>query len=75
MPVEEWINTLETLRNDLSTSDRINNKPPFEKLADYYNHMAELAKGYEKNPAKLAENLKFVYGWKDEVDQLITALQ
>lgn len=75
MPVEEWLSALETLKNDLSGSGVIKNLPPFEKLAGYYNHMAELAKGYEKNPAKLEESLKFVYGWKDEMDRLIEALQ
>jgi hypothetical protein len=34
-----------------------------------------LAKGYEKNPAKLEASLKFVYGWKAEVDQLIEVLR
>ncbi len=75
MPVEEWLSTLETVSNDLSTNGMINNLPPFEKLARYYNHMAELAKGYEKNPAKLEVSLKFVYGWKAEVDQLIEVLR
>lgn len=75
MPVEEWLSALETLKSDLAGSGVIKNMPPFEKLAGYYNHMAELAKGYEKNPGKLEESLKFVYGWKDEVDRLIEALQ
>jgi hypothetical protein len=75
MPVEEWLSTLETVSNDLSTNGMINNLPPFDKLARYYNHMAELAKGYEKNPAKLEVSLKFVYGWKAEVDQLIEVLR
>ncbi len=74
MPVEEWLGALENFRNDLSVSGTVKNMPPFEKLARYYNHMAELAKGYEKNPAKLEENLKFVYGWKAEVDELIEVL-
>lgn len=75
MPVEEWLSALENLKNDLSASGTVKNLPPFEKLAGYYNHMAELAKGYEKNPAKLEENLKFVYGWKAEVDELIEVLR
>jgi NAD(P)-dependent dehydrogenase (short-subunit alcohol dehydrogenase family) len=75
MPVEEWLSTLETISNDLAAKGMINNLPPFEKLAGYYNHMAELAKGYEKNPAKLEASLKFVYGWKAEVDQLIEVLR
>jgi NAD(P)-dependent dehydrogenase (short-subunit alcohol dehydrogenase family) len=75
MPVEEWLSALESLNSELSSSGVIKNLPPFEKLAIYYNHMAELGKGYEKNPAKLEENLKYVYGWKAEVEHLITALQ
>jgi hypothetical protein len=43
---------------------------PLEKLAEYYHHLAELAKGYEKDPAKLEENLRYVNGWRDEVEQL-----
>jgi hypothetical protein len=45
-------------------------RPPLEKLAGYYDHLAELAKGYEKDPVKLQENLRHVYGWRDEVEQL-----
>ncbi len=71
LPVEEWLSALESMQSDLNGSGVVKNLPPLEKLSAYYNHMAELAKGYEKNPAKLAENLKFVYGWKDEVDELI----
>jgi hypothetical protein len=44
--------------------------PPLSKLAGYYNHLAELAKGYEKDPAKLQENLVHVYNWRDDVDAL-----
>jgi hypothetical protein len=44
--------------------------PPLEKLAGYYEHLAELAKGYEKDPAKLEENLGHVYRWRDEVNEL-----
>ncbi len=38
--------------------------PPLEKLAAYYAHLADLARGYEKDGAKLEENLRQVYGWR-----------
>lgn len=75
LTVEEWLSQLDSLKNEIVDNGSINNLPPLEKLSGYYNHMAELAKGYEKNPAKLEENLKFVYGWKAEVDDLIVAIQ
>lgn len=74
MPVEEWLSTLGELENSLAGSGEVLT-PPLEKLSGYYEHLAELAKGYEKDPAKLAENLKYVYGWRDEVKQLSQALQ
>ena len=69
MPVEEWLSTLERLQAELSGQGTINH-PPLEKLAGYYEHLADLAKGYEKDKAKLEENLRHVYGWRDEVNQL-----
>ena len=69
MPVEEWLSRLEGLKERLGDGDAI---PflPLEKLAGYYEHLAELAKGYEKDSAKLEENLKHVYRWRDEVAAL-----
>ena len=74
MPVEEWLMTLENLKGRLQGSDTIS-QPPLEKLAGYYDHLAELAKGYEKNAAKLEENLRHVYGWRDEVNDLRKLIQ
>jgi hypothetical protein len=65
MPVEEWLETLRQLEEDLQRGGV--SHPPLEKLAGYYNHLAELAKGYEKDPMKLDENLRHVYRWRDEV--------
>ena len=74
MPVEEWLMLLEGLKTDLAGNGAVS-LPPLEKLAGYYNHLAELAKGYEKNPAKLEENLRHVYSWRDEVGQLEKLLE
>ena len=73
MPVEEWLEALASLEASLQRYAEIL-LPPLEKLAVYYNHLAELAKGYEKDPLKLEENLRNVYGWKDEVERLVKML-
>jgi len=73
MPVEEWLSSLEHLNESLRGEGAITSLP-LEKLAGYYEHLAELAKGYEKNAAKLEENLKHVYRWRDEVRALMDML-
>jgi hypothetical protein len=72
MPVEEWLETLGQLKANLQNG--IVSHPPLEKLAGYYEHLADLAKGYEKNPTKLEENLRHVYRWRDEVKELAKIL-
>lgn len=74
MPVEEWLSTLEQLEENLQGEGAVT-PLPFEKLAGYYEHLAELAKGYEKDSAKLEENLRHVYRWRDEVEELARILQ
>lgn len=73
MPVEEWLLSLEGLNKSLSGDGAITSLP-LEKLTGYYEHLADLAKGYEKDAAKLEENLKHVYHWRDEVKELEKAL-
>jgi NAD(P)-dependent dehydrogenase (short-subunit alcohol dehydrogenase family) len=74
MPVEEWLLTLGRLKENLHSPTPLT-PPALEKLAGYYEHLAELAKGYEKDQAKLQENLNHVYGWRDEVTNLARILQ
>ena len=69
MPVEEWLLSLEGLNKSLN-GDGVITSLPLEKLAGYYEHLADLAKGYEKDAAKLEENLKHVYRWRNEVKEL-----
>jgi NAD(P)-dependent dehydrogenase (short-subunit alcohol dehydrogenase family) len=73
MSAEEWLDALQRLQTSLEVEGPLA-LPPLAKLAAYYNHLAELAKGYEKDAAKLEENLKHVYGWRDEVVALETLL-
>ena len=68
MPVEAWLETLRQLEANLQRG--VLPALPLAKLAGYYDHLAELAKGYEKNAAKLEENLRHVYCWREEVNEL-----
>ena len=69
MSAEEWLDALNRLGKALQGDGDIVT-PPLEKLAAYYAHQGELARGYEKDATKLEENLKHVYAWRDEVNEL-----
>ncbi len=73
MSAEEWLDALDGLQAGLENGS-LPPLPELDRLAAYYDHLAELAKGFEKNPQKLEENLRYVYGWRDEVRQLIEYL-
>ena len=74
MPAEAWLAILEQLEADLCGKGAAS-RPPLHKLSGYYEHLAELARGYEKDRAKLEENLRQVYKWRDEVEQLANLLE
>jgi NAD(P)-dependent dehydrogenase (short-subunit alcohol dehydrogenase family) len=69
MPAEEWLSALENLGESLGGDGSVT-VPPLGRLAAYYEHLADLAKGYEKDKTKLEENLRHVYHWRDEVKEL-----
>ncbi len=61
MPVEEWLNDLRSLESALLAGNAPTGlRQPLAKLAAYYRHMAEMAKGYERNPQKLKEALDYL---------------
>jgi NAD(P)-dependent dehydrogenase (short-subunit alcohol dehydrogenase family) len=69
MSAEEWLDALERLETSLHGDGEIT-QLPLSRLAGYYDHLADLAKGYEKDSVKLQENLAHVYSWRDDVKQL-----
>ncbi len=74
MPVEEWLTALDGLEESLQGQAAFS-PPPLDKLAGYYDHMAEMAKGYEKDPSRLEETLRYVFSWKAEVERLEKLLE
>jgi len=74
MSVEGWLDALARFGICLKGAGDIT-IPPLSMLAGYYIHLAELAKGYEKNAAKLEENLHHIFSWRDEVVELENLLK
>ena len=38
-----------------------------DSLRQYWEHQLKLLRGYEKNPAKLDENVRIIEGWIDDI--------
>jgi hypothetical protein len=74
-PVEQWLEELAALEAALAAP---NGAPaadlPLARLAGYYRHLADLARGFEKDPRKLEDALRHVQAWQAEVEQLEGAL-
>jgi len=73
MPAEQWLETLEQLEHRLEAGDlaavaRL--RAPLERLACYYEHYQELARGYVKDPQVLEEQLRIVRGYQEEAERL-----
>jgi hypothetical protein len=43
-------------------------------VAAYYLHQQEQLRGFEKNPQKLAENLRIIDGWISDAQGLVKVL-
>jgi len=73
LPVESVLEKLrsleEALREDRSDMiPKIN--PPLNKLIEYYEHLAKLQLGYEKNPVKREQGYLEIYRWIKAVERL-----
>ena len=77
MPVEQWLDALSQLEQELEagTPTSVTTTPPLDRLAGFYVHLGELAKGYEKDQVKLAEALAHINSWTAEVNQLREVLR
>lgn len=78
MPVEQWLEKLQLMLAILEQRSLDKARMlhlPLDKLSSYYAHLAELAKGYEKDQQKLEQNLQHIHTWRAEVDGLCRALE
>jgi NAD(P)-dependent dehydrogenase (short-subunit alcohol dehydrogenase family) len=75
LSIDEMQTTLKALGNSLqSGASKTVFIDPVSKLAGYYLHQQEQLKGYEKNPEKLAENLKILESWVADAKALAKEL-
>lgn len=49
--------------------------PPLRGLAAYYGYLADMAKGYVKDPAERERQVGIVNGWKEDAEELAGLLQ
>lgn len=73
MPVEEWLEKLARLEDCLAREDAAGATGlglPFQALANYYANLADLAKGYVKDPVQRDEQVGIVLSWKKDVEEL-----
>lgn len=73
VPVERCLEELLLIEHDveLGKSPDSRQRDRLVKLAGFYEHMSELARGYVKDPATRDQQLKLVAGWKLEVERLL----
>jgi NAD(P)-dependent dehydrogenase (short-subunit alcohol dehydrogenase family) len=73
MPVEQLLETLKNLEEILRTGElqKINEiRLPLDKLANYYDYLHDMGKGYIKDPVQREEHLGIVRGWQSDVERL-----
>lgn len=72
MPVDQWLAALDRLAEALEAGGEGESlaPPPLQELASYYSHLAKLAEGYERDPAKRQEQLVVIGGWESDVRRL-----
>lgn len=77
MPVEQWLKALSGLETALESEDWDDiheQNVPIDALARYYTHLMSLARGYEKDPAKLEVQMRAMQGWIDDANSLSALL-
>jgi len=77
MPVDQWLEALDRLTEALRLErhEGALAPPPLQQLAAYYSHLAQLAEGYEKDPAKREEQHTIIGRWEGDVRSLAALLQ
>ena len=78
MPVEPWLELLARMERDAKSHDRAGlaaARAPLRLLSQFYGSLAEMAKGYLKNPDQREEYVGIVQGWQEDVEALASLLE
>lgn len=76
-PVERWIELLDGLERALEAGQvgpLVEHREQLAKLAKFYTHLGDLARGYVKDPLERETQLQTVAGWEAEVQDLIAGV-
>jgi NAD(P)-dependent dehydrogenase (short-subunit alcohol dehydrogenase family) len=76
--VEDWLAALAVLEEALENGDAsaLGDMPaPLEKLAAYWKHLQELARGYVQDPDELKNQLEIMSGWHNTTERLAIILR
>lgn len=72
LSIDEMDDALSTIRANLAKGPLGKEwSTPLRALRKYYLHQAELLKGYEKDPQKVADNLKVIGSWATAIESMI----
>jgi NAD(P)-dependent dehydrogenase (short-subunit alcohol dehydrogenase family) len=77
LPIDKWLDALSSLEQSLEAHDLTALKAPniqLGKIANYWKHQTDLAKGYTKNPEQLQEQLKILGQWWETTEKLANLL-
>jgi hypothetical protein len=72
-PVEQWLDLLGRLESTAEQEDGagvLDLDVPLAALARYYAQLAEMARGYVKDPLQREEQLAIVHGWQSDCETL-----
>jgi NAD(P)-dependent dehydrogenase (short-subunit alcohol dehydrogenase family) len=73
--IDEMQTTLKALADKLAPgAQKAEYIDAVNKIREYYVHQQEQLRGFEKNPQKLAQNLKIMDGWIEDAKALTAAL-
>jgi hypothetical protein len=77
MPVERCAEMLQSMEHRLHVSDAVASAElsTLARLAAFYGHMSELARGYVKDQAQGDEQARIAAGWSTEVERLTELIQ
>ena len=73
MPVERWLEGLARLERRLAAGHEqptARDRLALERLAAFYAHLGDLARGYVKDPDERDRQVAIALGWRDDVDRL-----
>jgi NAD(P)-dependent dehydrogenase (short-subunit alcohol dehydrogenase family) len=77
MPVERWLEALDRLPPALAEGHggEILTRQSLERLASFYGHLGDLARGYVRDPAARDDQIRMVARWQEDAARLASLME